>query len=710
MPNRINRCWFNAAAPGVGNITPGTALAGFRTLGAAQNGWVLDGVTIADAAGNWETRNGCAYNSGTNTLTRGTLEDSSSGSAINFGAAVTVFVDLSALLQTAHDQTMVLDIRMAGVRTTNTAAQNASALTTFLGLLGPHDKVIMVREPYPMDPVSVSNVTFLGNNMAAFKGSAPAGGTPGVTALFTGGGFIISSTAAPAFTIGDRTGFECLVFHHVQPYGTTNPASLTTYPPTIKKAANKVASIRIRRNAFVGCTKSIELRGTNGTSDYLFDIEVEQNYAYPLGGTFLDLAWVLDIPRVYGNHVNPGAGVSYLGMRTEFDNIAVTPQVIDNVCLNGAPAYIMERADEFVMLANFVFGGSTGYRVIDSYGQLTNCTADQVNTGAHITFSVGNEYKYVFVDGIGVIPSAGNSVNRNGIKIDGAGAGNVKIMAPHGILSAAGPVPSSQVTAAANALVQVAGSGAHTVYVMAPTKAAISTAWTVAGIDKPNAAATVHVWPDVPPWSAGPAQVLRFRELFAGSAGSSVASRNADVGGGYTTLAGTLTVSAANRGYGTGSGGNYLTLAYSQVSQSFTAYLDATNLGGSSSLVNMGMLACRNAGGTEQYQLRLIFDNATSLRVHLVRVASSTPVTVRDAAATWLGVGATARIRWVCETAAGSSTHTVSYSLDSGASWTAAFTTYVDSSALTGTVMGIGGDFASGATSGIHIDTVEVYQ
>jgi hypothetical protein len=106
MAFRINRVYFNAAAPGTGNLTQGTAVIGFRTLGANQNGASFNGVFIVDASGNWEARSGCVFTNSTSILTRGVLEDSSTGSAINFTAAVTVFIDSSAKDQALVDTFM----------------------------------------------------------------------------------------------------------------------------------------------------------------------------------------------------------------------------------------------------------------------------------------------------------------------------------------------------------------------------------------------------------------------------------------------------------------------------------------------------------------------------------------------------------------------------------------------------------------------------
>lgn len=109
MGTSLNRRWFNvASAPGSGDVACGSALAGFLGLGAAQNGQTFDGVTFIDGSA-WEVRNGCTYTHGTTTLSRGTLEESSTGSAISLSASTTVMLSVSA-------ETMnLLDIAMQSV-------------------------------------------------------------------------------------------------------------------------------------------------------------------------------------------------------------------------------------------------------------------------------------------------------------------------------------------------------------------------------------------------------------------------------------------------------------------------------------------------------------------------------------------------------------------------------------------------------------------
>lgn len=96
MGTSLNRRWFNvASAPGTGDVAVGSALAGYLGLGAAQDGMTFDGVTFLDGSA-WEVRNGCVYTHGTTTLSRGTLEESSTGSAISLSASATAMLSVSA--------------------------------------------------------------------------------------------------------------------------------------------------------------------------------------------------------------------------------------------------------------------------------------------------------------------------------------------------------------------------------------------------------------------------------------------------------------------------------------------------------------------------------------------------------------------------------------------------------------------------------------
>jgi len=77
-----------------GALTIAAAASGYRTFGASDDGLSFD-VSIVDGTA-WEIRTGCVYTHTGTSLSRGTLEDSSTGSAIALTSAAVVTVTLSA--------------------------------------------------------------------------------------------------------------------------------------------------------------------------------------------------------------------------------------------------------------------------------------------------------------------------------------------------------------------------------------------------------------------------------------------------------------------------------------------------------------------------------------------------------------------------------------------------------------------------------------
>lgn len=83
------------ASAGLGAFTISTASSGHRTFGAGDDGLTFDGVTIVEGTA-WEVRDGCVYTHSGTSLSRGTLKDSSTGSAIAFTSAAIVEQNPSA--------------------------------------------------------------------------------------------------------------------------------------------------------------------------------------------------------------------------------------------------------------------------------------------------------------------------------------------------------------------------------------------------------------------------------------------------------------------------------------------------------------------------------------------------------------------------------------------------------------------------------------
>lgn len=85
-----NRVGVATATTGTGTMTLGSAESGYQGFAAGDNGKYFDAV-IEDGAA-WEVARECLYTHSGTTLTRGTLESSSTGSAISLTGAAKVYV------------------------------------------------------------------------------------------------------------------------------------------------------------------------------------------------------------------------------------------------------------------------------------------------------------------------------------------------------------------------------------------------------------------------------------------------------------------------------------------------------------------------------------------------------------------------------------------------------------------------------------------
>ena len=130
--SRLNRAYFGISnTPSTsGALTVSTAVSGYRTLGAAHDGLIYD-VTITDGSA-WEVRNGCTYTHSGTSLSRGTLEDSSTGAAIDLTSNAKVMVVESAATFGALDKQIgrgIVIVRNDGSTTISPAASTFTKLT-----------------------------------------------------------------------------------------------------------------------------------------------------------------------------------------------------------------------------------------------------------------------------------------------------------------------------------------------------------------------------------------------------------------------------------------------------------------------------------------------------------------------------------------------------------------------------------------------------
>ena len=92
-----------SGTPGTGTITLGAAVTGAQSFSAAYGANATVDVFITDGAA-WEVARNCTYTHSGTTLTRGTLEASSTGSALSLTSAAVVRVALPAEVANALDR------------------------------------------------------------------------------------------------------------------------------------------------------------------------------------------------------------------------------------------------------------------------------------------------------------------------------------------------------------------------------------------------------------------------------------------------------------------------------------------------------------------------------------------------------------------------------------------------------------------------------
>lgn len=121
--NRL-RCTVSAvASAGLGAFTISAASSGYRSFGTSQDGQTFTVLVTEGTA--WEVNTGCTYTHSGTSLARGTLADSSTGSAITFTTAAVVTVVMAAAFGNLLQET--LDLGLASVRSPSTGTQTLSA-------------------------------------------------------------------------------------------------------------------------------------------------------------------------------------------------------------------------------------------------------------------------------------------------------------------------------------------------------------------------------------------------------------------------------------------------------------------------------------------------------------------------------------------------------------------------------------------------------
>jgi hypothetical protein len=158
--NRLKTTVSAVASSGLGAFTISTASSGYRSFVAGDDGLTFDGVLITEGAA-WEVRDGCVYTHSGTSLSRGTLMDSSTGSAIAFTSAAVVsqggakmFADMAllAMASTIPGGRLTLQSGVP-VSTTDQTAKTSIYYTPFV------NNVVPLWDGYKWRPIEFSETT-----------------------------------------------------------------------------------------------------------------------------------------------------------------------------------------------------------------------------------------------------------------------------------------------------------------------------------------------------------------------------------------------------------------------------------------------------------------------------------------------------------------------------------------------------------------------
>lgn len=158
--NRLKTTVSAVASSGLGAFTISTASSGYRTFVSGDDGLTFDGVLITEGTA-WEVRDGCVYTHSGTSLSRGTLMDSSTGSAIAFTSAAVVsqgaakmFADMAQLAMAAvmPGGRLTLESGMH-VSTTDQIAKTSIYYTPSVG------NVVPLWDGYKWRPIEFSETT-----------------------------------------------------------------------------------------------------------------------------------------------------------------------------------------------------------------------------------------------------------------------------------------------------------------------------------------------------------------------------------------------------------------------------------------------------------------------------------------------------------------------------------------------------------------------
>jgi len=269
---------------------------------------------------------------------------------------------------------MARSIREFGVLPENGAEENAQNLQQAIDWAAARGAALFVEpsdEPYRVAGgiILKRNVSLLGVHGPVGRGTRHPGKPQPVGSVFA-----IEDEARPFLTVETATQIRGIQFWYPK-QTRTDPSNIIAYPPTIQVSQTTSAhGVTLSCLTFFGEFMAMDFNSQRKT--FCEQILIEHCYGYPLGGTFIQIDYCYDIPRILHCHVNPAT--------RRFIDGQYSREVVDSVMARKTFCYRIDHTDNAQLIDLFTFGTWGGIRMgAATYGQLTNFNLDCVAVGIH---------------------------------------------------------------------------------------------------------------------------------------------------------------------------------------------------------------------------------------------------------------------------------------------------------------------------------------
>jgi hypothetical protein len=265
-------------------------------------------------------------------------------------------------------------IRDFGVLPENGAEENAGNLQLGIDWAAERGAALFVE---PSDePYRVAGGLVLKQNASLVGVHGPVGrGTRHPEKIQPAGSvFAIEDESQPFLTVEHATQIRGIQFWYPK-QTLTDPDDIIAYPPTIQVSRTKGAQgVTLSCLTFFGEYLGMDF---NASRELICEqILFEHCYGYPLSGTFIQVDYCYDIPRILHCHVNPA--------NRRFLDGEYSREVVDAVIARKTFCYRIDHTDNAQVIDLFTFGTWGGIQLgAATYGQLTNFNLDCVGVGVH---------------------------------------------------------------------------------------------------------------------------------------------------------------------------------------------------------------------------------------------------------------------------------------------------------------------------------------